>query len=369
MVPKCCCIFRTFALYRESIYSLIDKKFSADFYFGESKVRLKEADLTLLKGYKKSFLCIELYKGIWWFKGVINLSFYNYQIYLIDGNFYCISIWIFLLLNKLQGKKTYVWTHGWYGREGWAKKVIKRCYYSLVTGVFLYGEYARKLMIEEGYPANKLFCIANSLDYQKQLDYRNKAKHTHIFHDYFKNENPVIIYVGRLQKVKKFELLVQAINLLEQKGLAVNLVLVGDNVDIDNLEEMLGTGVSGKRIWHLDASFDEKELSEYFYNADVCVSPGNVGLTAIHAFMYGCPVITHDNFKNQMPEFEIIEDGKTGAFFKENDAEDLGDRIYDWLMYSVNNREAIRRECYRIIDLKYNPYYQLELLRKVFGTK
>lgn len=368
MTQKYCCIFRTFALYREPIYTLIDKEFSADFYFGESNIKLKEADRTHLKGYKNTFRCIDLFKGMWWFKGIIGLSFRNYQVYLIDGNFHCISIWIFLLLNKLLGKKTFVWTHGWYGKEGRAKKTIKRCYYSLVTGAFLYGEYARRLMIDEGYSENKLFCIANSLDYQKQLKFRNEAKYTHIFRNHFENGDPVIIYIGRLQKIKKFELLLQAINLLRQRNFYVNLVLVGDNVDIDNLDEILNSGISENRIWHLRASFNEKELSEYFYNADVCISPGNVGLTSIHAFTYGCPVITHNNFKNQMPEFEVIEDGKTGLFFKENDAKDLSDKIYDWLMYSVNNREIIRKDCYRIIDSKYNPNYQLDLLKRVLNV-
>lgn len=369
MEQNLCCVFRVFATYRESIYTLIDQEFNADFYFGTSTIPIKEADRTRLRGYRGSFGCVELYKGVWWFEGIINLAFRNYQIYLVDGNLQCISFWMLLLFNKLLGKKTYVWTHGWYGREGIVKKIIKKIYYSLVTGVFLYGEYARNLMIEKGYAANKLFCIANSLDYQKQLKYRNETKKTSIFHQHFENEYPVIIYVGRLQKVKKFELLVQAVDLLAQRNFFVNLILVGDNVDIDNLDEILNLSISKKRIWHLGALFDEQKLSEYFYNADVCVSPGNIGLTAIHAFMYGCPVITHDNFVNQMPEFKVIENMKTGSFFKEGDLEDLSQKIYDWLLFSMNRRDMIREDCYKIIDSKYNPFYQINLLKRVLRQK
>ena len=44
------------------------------------------------------------------------------------------------------------------------------------------------------------------------------------------------------------------------------------------------------------------------------VSPGNVGLTAIHSLSYGTPVLTHNNFNNQMPEVESIQPGFNGYF-------------------------------------------------------
>ena len=49
------------------------------------------------------------------------------------------------------------------------------------------------------------------------------------------------------------------------------------------------------------------------------VSPGNVGLNAVHALSYGTPVITHNNVNNQMPEHETIIENFNGCFHKEND--------------------------------------------------
>ena len=57
--------------------------------------------------------------------------------------------------------------------------------------------------------------------------------------------------------------------------------------------------------------------------SDLCVIPGNVGLSAMHAFSVGLPVISHDNFDIQMPEFEAIIDSKTGSFYKHGNIEDL----------------------------------------------
>lgn len=67
-------------------------------------------------------------------------------------------------------------------------------------------------------------------------------------------------------------------------------------------------------IWFYGACYDEIKNAALIYNADLCVSPGNVGLTAMHSMVFGTPVITHNDFKWQMPEFEAIEPGKTGDF-------------------------------------------------------
>ncbi len=73
-------------------------------------------------------------------------------------------------------KKTYLWTHGWYGNETFLKRLLKRLFFSLSTKILLYGDYARNLMIEIGFSHQKLICIYNSLDYNYQLKIREKAQ-------------------------------------------------------------------------------------------------------------------------------------------------------------------------------------------------
>ena len=64
------------------------------------------------------------------------------------------------------------------------------------------------------------------------------------------------------------------------------------------------------------ATYDEKELSKLIYMSDLTVSPGNIGLTAIHSLSYGTPVCSHSNFNNQMPESEAIINFENGFFFR-----------------------------------------------------
>ena len=119
-----------------------------------------------------------------------------------------------------------------------------------------------------------------------------------------------------------------------------------------------------EKVWFYGALYDEKKIAEFLYNADICVSPGNVGLTDMHAMTFGCPVISHDNFPLQMPEFEAIEPGKTGAFFKEDDTDSLAEAIRNW-MANCGDREAVRQACYKVIDEKYNPHVQIRIIKDI----
>ena len=103
------------------------------------------------------------------------------------------------------------------------------------------------------------------------------------------------------------------------------------------------------------------------FNADLCVSPGNIGLTAIHVLMFGCPAITNNDFAHQMPEFEAIHDGRTGSFFKAGDSSSLADVISDWFMKHKNDRDYVRQACYSEIDSNWNPSYQIEIIKSAIS--
>ena len=143
---------------------------------------------------------------------------------------------------------------------------------------------------------------------------------------------------------------------------------IGDGVQKEELQSLTEQFGLSKQVWFYGACYDEKQISDFMYNADICVSPGNVGLTAMHAMTFGLPVITHDNFCNQMPEYEAIEDGETGAFFKENDVNSLAKSIQEWFE-NHSDREKVRRACYKVIDEKYNPHVQVKIFKDVIYNK
>lgn len=361
---KICFIGNHAAHYRKEIFLLMDKELDCDFYFGTSaQNRVKKLDYNLFSSCKelKTFRLF----GNWYWINSISLIF-KYDIFIFTGDFHCLSGWLLILLAKFFNKKTYSWGHGWYGRETRVKKIIKKIYYGLCTSSFVYGNYARDLMIKEGFNKKKIHVVYNSLSYSEQLIYRNKCKQTNIYKEYFNNSNKNIFFVGRLIPSKNIGMLLNAINKLKFQNIFLNLTLIGEGPDSNNLK-MKVKELSLENVWFYGASYAENKLSELIYNADLCVSPGEVGLTAIHSLMYGTPLITHDFFPRQGPEFEVIEKEVTGDFFEQHNEEDLVEVIKMWFNSNID-RDELRTSCFRVIDERYNPQNQIEIIKKVLSN-
>nr|WP_321522420.1 glycosyltransferase [uncultured Macellibacteroides sp.] len=362
-----CCVFNYGSHYRTSVYQLMDKELKCDFYFGDYiPGNIKAMDYKSLIGFKNTLKNVWIIGNYYWQCNSVGIVFKPYKHIIMEGEPYCVSSWLILFLAKLSGKKTYTWTHGWYGRESVIKKLIKKIFFSMAHHILLYGDYAKELMLKEGFDTEKLTCIYNSLDYDNQLAIREKLKPSTIYSDYFKNGNKNLMFVGRLTQSKRFDLLLQALSKLKSQSYNFNLTLIGNGEAKEKL--MILTKKLGleNNVWFYGACYDDQELSALIYNADICVSPGNIGLTAMHAMVYGTPVITHDNYKYQGPEFEAVRDGITGTFFEYGNSDSLAESIIRWFKKSTD-RDAIRKNCYNIIDTRYNPHCQVSHLKKIIN--
>jgi len=343
----------------------MSKAFKVDFYFGNNeKLRIKKSDYKMLSGNVKELNTIYIFGLFSWIIGSPTLSFRSYNKFIITGEYLCVSSWCVLIINRLLGKETYVWTHGWYGNEGHFKSFIKKIYFKLSNKILLYGDYAKKLMIENGLQEDKLEVIYNSLVYEEQLEIRNKLKKTDFYKELFGNEFPVIIFTGRLTPVKKLELLFEAQRLLLDQGISVNVFVVGEGSEKAALEKSIDYLRLKNYVSFYGPCYDEIVMADFFYNASMCVSPGNVGLTGIHAMSYGCPVISHNDYSAQMPEFEVIVNNITGLFFKKDCVSDLANKISEILTL---NEASLRTNCFKIVDEKYNTRYQIELLKRLLN--
>lgn len=51
-----------------------------------------------------------------------------------------------------------------------------------------------------------------------------------------------------------------------------------------------------------------------------------------------------------------------------NGIDSLADKIEEWFDISnIYSREEIAKKCFRVIDEKYNPHYQIEVLKQVLN--
>lgn len=354
--------------YRTNIFTLMDKNLDIDFFFGDKMDDVKKMDYSLLS-HKVTEVRNYKIGPIGWQSNVISQAFKGYDSYIMLGEPMTLSTWILLILGRLRGKKMYFWTHGWYGREGLIKTLIKKAFFELANGTMTYGNYARNLMIKAGLKADKISVIHNSLMYDQQIPIRQSLTKKTIYRDHFKNNLPTVIFIGRLTMVKKLDLLLHAQALSKQKTCNYNVVFIGDGTEKKSLESLSNQLGLKDSVWFYGPSYNEEELSSLLYNADLCVAPGNIGLTAMHAMTYGCPCISHNDFPYQMPEFEAIREGVTGSFFERDNVNSLASCIENWLTNNKDKREEIRQACYDEIDRNWNPYVQLDVIKKVLNQK
>lgn len=364
MEKKLCLITEIPSHYRKLIYQKLEEEMECDFYVGSNVgniKRIKKTELKNMTELKVKYLG-ESYCFI--LKGIMkNIS--QYDVIINDLGIFSFSSWLILFKAKFTKQKVYHWDHGWYGREGFIKKIIKRLYFGLATGAFIYGDRAIKLMKENGFNCDKLFPIHNSLDYDAQIKIRNQIVKSTIFFNHFGNSCPVLIMIGRLNFRKKLSMLIEAVSLLKKNGETMNVVFVGDGEDRKALEKLVELKEIKEQVWFYGACYDENQNAELIYNSDMCVVPGDIGLTAIHCLMFGTPCITHNYFPNQGPEFEAIHEGLTGSFYENGSIDSLACCISRWFKENIDKREKIRKMCYKEIDENWNPYYQMKIFKKV----
>ena len=367
MLQKKICIIYNFAQhYRTSIFRLLDRTFECSFYFGASYLDIKKMDYNLLAGDVHEVPTIKI-SHFKYRKGILGLLRKKYDAYIILGESRVVSTWLFLLLSRLYPqKKVYSWTHGWTGKEKGIIKILDKIFLKLPNGGnFLYGNYARNLIIEEGLDPQKQFVVHNSLAYEEQLEMRKRLKQLPIYTEHFGNDYPNLMFIGRLTRIKKLDQTLRAMSHLKDKGQLYNITFIGGGETQEELQKLATKLGLEKNVWFYGPCYDESELSGLIYNADLCVSPGNVGLTAMHTMVFGTPVLTHDDFPHQMPEFEAIHAGETGAFFKIDDVESLAEGISKWFFEKGDKREEVRRACMNEIDENWTPYFQIKVFKKV----
>ena len=240
--------------------------------------------------------------------------------------------------------------------------MVKKIFFKLSGGgLFIYGDYAKNLMLTNGFKADSLHVIHNSLDFDNQLKLLSAMSKSDVYENHFNNQYQTLILIGRLNQRKNIPLLLDAINLLREKNEYYNVVFVGDGADRAQLEDR-AKQISPNTMWFYGACYNEEENANLIYNADLCVIPGDVGLSAIHVMTYGTPCITHNCYKYQGPEFETIKQGVTGDFFEYNDAHSLADCISRW--FSQNkDREKIRLDCVNEIRQGWTPQFQISVIK------
>lgn len=228
-----------------------------------------------------------------------------------------ISTWATLLIRRLLRKRSVLWGHAW-ARSGVGARTepLRHLMRLLADGLLFYTHQQRREIIER-YPGLSARCFVAPNSLYSEAEMRSVLQ-----------DNPTdFIYVGRLVKSKKADVLIRAFQLFAEAHPESTLHIVGAGDDAGRLNDLAGHS-SARVIFHGHVS-DPSRLADLYGRSVAAVSPGYVGLSIIQSFAYGIPMIVSRS-EPHSPELESFVDGLNGSFFSTDDPDSLREQMEYW---------------------------------------
>lgn len=371
--PRVAVVYHFFAHYRTAVVESLARDTSHEWHFWgdlhDYDSDIKPAAFSPAVRFTRA-QCVKLRGPIMWQRGLIRLALsprWNAIVYLGSPNY--ISTWISAALARLTGKRVLFWSHGWTKPPRGVRSLTRNLFYRLANDLLLYGRWAKAIAIEQGFDPARVHVVSNSLDTEAQrraLEAIPPGRPAEVRRELFgEDRTPVLCCTTRLTRLRRLDMLLDAVARLRDRGRTANVAIIGDGPERANLEAHARQ--LGLKVAFLGACYDEGRIGEVLLASNACVAPGQVGLTAMHALAFGVPVISHGDPSKQMPEFESIVPGSTGSLFEEGSVDSLATAIEPWIRTSTIE-PATREACRTMIDRFWNPAFQTEvILRAVDG--
>ncbi len=224
--------------------------------------------------------------------------------------------------------------------------------------VLVYSESARQDLIKDGFEPQRVFVAPNSVDQTEiqaaRQDWLSRPADLAAFkRDNKLEQGPVLIFVARLDPLRRLDMLLDALPTIATAHPGVQLVVIGAGSELEPLKQQatrLGLNSEhAARVRFLGAVYGEPNIAPWFLCSDFMVFPSHMGLSVLHAMGYGVPVITCNNASKHGPEFDVIRDvfastnptreraaadasnAPNGATFRDEDTQDLAAKVVDLL--------------------------------------
>lgn len=231
--------------------------------------------------------------------------FFKYDVIISTLNLRKPHTWLPFIF--FQNKKWIFWGQGVHQNESKLLNNFRRFIISKSLGYVTYTDKGKENLISMGVLPEKLSVAYNTL----RIDNSEMT----IGNDY-------LIYVGRLQKRKGIEKVIECI-----KNTNYKLLIIGDGDYGNFLKDLVKNYKLVEQVEFIQGIYDDNLLKKYFSNSIAYVSPDHVGLGVVHSFAYGVPVVTCRNRKHA-PEFEYCNETNSYLYDNDNELLDIINCIY-----------------------------------------
>lgn len=211
--------------------------------------------------------------------------------------------------------------------------------------IFSITAYQKKIFVDAGYPAEKVYVVPNMIKVDAPFMPMRPL-----------GNPPTFGVIGRFDPMKGFDTFVEALAVLEERGIDFRAVIAGaaEKAYEDFYEKVIGT-IGKKNLTEKVSLIGWIDDKKSFYDSlDIFVLPSNFepfGIVLLEAMSFSKPVIA----STAEGPSEIFADNQGALLFEKNNAMDLADKMQ--AMISSPELAALSAKTgYELVKNRYDLY-------------
>lgn len=257
------------------------------------------------------------------------------DVLIINGNPRIFSNAHLVWQARRRGVAVIWWGHGWSATSRPWRAAIRERLMKVADLILLYTDVEARNLRERVRLRRPVMAANNALD-QRPIAAAMASwsepqiaefRRAHGLHQDF-----TLLFCGRLRAQPPscdLDVALRAMPILLERNPDYRLIIIGDGEDGPRLRALSAQLKIDHAVTWLGPVYEESELTPWFLVASCFVYPGSIGLSLLHAFGYGLPVVTHSTARLHGPEFAALQEGINGLLFPRGDAVELARVVHE----------------------------------------
>ncbi len=321
--------------YRIPLFRQLGQSYRVKVFFGAEKDLSNEGTADFencpVKEWKVKLPNLGYLSWSWSQIGVCGDS--SWDVIVLSWNTRCFSLIPSLIRARWNRVPTILWGHGYSKSSGPVRRWFRNRVARLGTAVMFYDP-VTKTEFQQTMGWGNCFVAPNAIDstpIQEQINQWQDARLESFQEEQGIQERDVVLFVSRFDPDNQLELLIRSLPEIRRKRSNVLAVLIGGGPDEDRLRSLVKALGCEENVRFTGPIYEEENLAPWFLSSRLFCYPANIGLSLMHAFNYGLPVVLGDDLSRCNPEIYAFDEGQNGATFTAGKPTSLGEKIVDLL--------------------------------------
>jgi len=280
----------------------------------------------------------------------------NHDIYFFYGNPRVVSNILWATLLRLRGKAVVIWGQFHTPAANPLFERLRLRWWRMFRYLFLYTDRDAGELRHKGFHHKTLVGMNNGLN-QATIEQESALWDESRLSEWRGanrlNGRTIILSCARLEPKNLFSQALTALARIVPDNPEILWCVIGDGVEKQQLQEQARQLSLENNVLWLGAVYDESELAPWFLSAIALLHPAAIGLSLLHAYGYGLPVLTHNNLDRQMPEIAALTENNAALCFRENDTDDMAEKIL-WTISHQKALVSLRAEVREVARTRFN---------------